>query len=479
MGAFWVHTDLSVLWHQCEFPHFTQCCCSWAFMSPAQSSLRHPPNPHFIFSWFSTCISHFHLLYFSFPPSWYFQRHIFQLCWPIVQYLLMPDSEIRSSWVGLVWGGGLWLITARSEEESPQNSVAGVSKKPCILLFLVELLCNVTDGQGPKNISVIHSCKPAPNQTKSSNADIVCIRYCKPNCNIFHCRIQRPQLFQTLVTRRLVGWQDQHHWQGVGDGGRRKGGSATSIRWATARPPRASLPAQRFPGCLSNILEVRVSQFVVLQVDILCRALHKEEEGHLMCAFPTGYGKSLPMLLLGLLMPEGRTPNLIWEHQQVLSPITGSTVIIVVPLHTIEAQLVLECERLNIPAMAGSKVSMKSLSWGSFHMAKLLQISPREFDAAMTRRPKLLVCSVEFLADSQVGGVDYPICQLSFFPGAQRDSQESSCTSWNSPHCLYWWSTGVKHLLLGLGPDQTIIRSSILPLAGPTSGAENITTTIF
>ena len=39
--------------------------------------------------------------------------------------------------------------------------------------------------------------------------------------------------------------------------------------------------------------------------------LHKEEEGHLMCAFPTGYGKSLLMLLLGLLMPEGRTPNLI------------------------------------------------------------------------------------------------------------------------------------------------------------------------
>ena len=54
-----------------------------------------------------------------------------------------------------------------------------------------------------------------------------------------------------------------------------------------------------------------MSQFVVLQVDILCKALHKEEEGHLMCAFPSGYGKSLPMLLLGLLMPEGRTPNLI------------------------------------------------------------------------------------------------------------------------------------------------------------------------
>ena len=88
-----------------------------------------------------------------------------------------------------------------------------------------------------------------------------------------------------------------------------------------------------------------MSQFVVLQVDILCRALHKEEEGHLLCAFPTGYGKSLPMLLLGLLMPEGRAQNL--------------KLVIVLP-----------------------------------------QISPTEFEAAMARRPKLLVCSVEFLADS-------------------------------------------------------------------------------
>ena len=58
------------------------------------------------------------------------------------------------------------------------------------------------------------------------------------------------------------------------------------------------------------------------------------------------------------------------------------------------------------------------------HKAKLTQISPREFEAAMASRPKLLVCSVEFLADSQVGGVDDPICQLFIFPrtGAQRGS---------------------------------------------------------
>ena len=59
--AYWVRTDLRSLWHQHWSSTFTQCCCSRAFMSSAQSSLRPPPNPHFVFSGFSTCISHFHL----------------------------------------------------------------------------------------------------------------------------------------------------------------------------------------------------------------------------------------------------------------------------------------------------------------------------------------------------------------------------------------------------------------------------------
>ena len=46
------------------------------------------------------------------------------------------------------------------------------------------------------------------------------------------------------------------------------------------------------------------------------------------------------------------------------------------------------------------------------YIAKLPQIMPKDFDAAMSSRPKLLVCSVEFLADLQVGGVHDPICQL-------------------------------------------------------------------
>ena len=59
--AYWVRTDLSSLWHQHWSSTFTQCSCSRAFMSSSQSSLRPPPNPHFVFSGFSTCISHFHL----------------------------------------------------------------------------------------------------------------------------------------------------------------------------------------------------------------------------------------------------------------------------------------------------------------------------------------------------------------------------------------------------------------------------------
>ena len=65
VGSYWVRTDLSSLWRQFEFPHFTQCCCSLAFMSPSQSSLRHPPNPHFVFLCISTCISQLHLYHIS------------------------------------------------------------------------------------------------------------------------------------------------------------------------------------------------------------------------------------------------------------------------------------------------------------------------------------------------------------------------------------------------------------------------------
>ena len=47
VGAYWVRTDLDLTWHQSWISTFTQCFCSGAFMSSAQSSLCPPPNPHF------------------------------------------------------------------------------------------------------------------------------------------------------------------------------------------------------------------------------------------------------------------------------------------------------------------------------------------------------------------------------------------------------------------------------------------------
>ena len=79
VGAYWVPPDLDLPWPQCRIPIFTQCCCSGAFMSSSQSELRPPPNPDFVISYFFTV---FLTLTFHISP----QRHIFQLCWPIVQW---------------------------------------------------------------------------------------------------------------------------------------------------------------------------------------------------------------------------------------------------------------------------------------------------------------------------------------------------------------------------------------------------------
>ena len=89
VGAYWVRTDLDLPWHQHRISTFTQCRSSGAFMSSAQYSLRPPPNPHFVISYFSNVFltSTFHIS---------LQRHIFQLCWPIVQWLYCFTAEIVS-----------------------------------------------------------------------------------------------------------------------------------------------------------------------------------------------------------------------------------------------------------------------------------------------------------------------------------------------------------------------------------------------
>ena len=41
-----------------------------------------------------------------------------------------------------------------------------------------------------------------------------------------------------------------------------------------------------------------------LQLDILQSALDQDDPNHILCALPTGFGKTMPMLLLGHLLPE-------------------------------------------------------------------------------------------------------------------------------------------------------------------------------
>ena len=45
---------------------------------------------------------------------------------------------------------------------------------------------------------------------------------------------------------------------------------------------------------------------LILQADIVRCAIDDDETCHIMGALPTGYGKSLPMLVTGLLMPPGK-----------------------------------------------------------------------------------------------------------------------------------------------------------------------------
>ena len=45
------------------------------------------------------------------------------------------------------------------------------------------------------------------------------------------------------------------------------------------------------------------------QADLVACAINDSETSHIMGALPTGYGKSLPMLVTGLLMPAGKCVN--------------------------------------------------------------------------------------------------------------------------------------------------------------------------
>ena len=96
------------------------------------------------------------------------------------------------------------------------------------------------------------------------------------------------------------------------------------------------------------------SQHGQFQADIIASAADKEDASHILSCLPTGYGKSLPMLLLSLFLPQGMTIDYTGQVQPTFT--AGSITVIVVPLTSIADQLKMECSRLGLSAVVGGEV---------------------------------------------------------------------------------------------------------------------------
>ena len=84
-------------------------------------------------------------------------------------------------------------------------------------------------------------------------------------------------------------------------------------------------------------------------------ALDADDRSHMMVALPTGYGKTMPMLLLGHLLPTGRN-HLELQKNRISFLLPGSITIVVTPTTTIGQQLVADCRKLGIDAVSSGGV---------------------------------------------------------------------------------------------------------------------------
>ena len=71
-----------------------------------------------------------------------------------------------------------------------------------------------------------------------------------------------------------------------------------------------SIPARHIP---------HKSQYGQFQADIIASAADDEDAFHILSCLPTGYGKSLPMLLLSLFLPQGTIDYWIYIQANQLS----------------------------------------------------------------------------------------------------------------------------------------------------------------
>ena len=103
---------------------------------------------------------------------------------------------------------------------------------------------------------------------------------------------------------------------------------------------------------------------LLIKADIIWAATDPDDRQHLLGAVPTGYGKSLPMLVAALLLPPGEPPvdksafndALLILTTTVDTFSTGSTTIIIPPLTVIERQLQEDCLKYGIEVLVGSQV---------------------------------------------------------------------------------------------------------------------------
>ena len=126
-------------------------------------------------------------------------------------------------------------------------------------------------------------------------------------------------------------------------------------------------------------------EFLFEQVDLISAMTNSEAKDHLLGALPTGYGKSLPMLVASLLLPPGTE----FENLHLLAVLkltfTGSTIVVICPLTTIAQQLMNDCSKYGINALAGH------------------QVKPEEFETTLkSNRPRMIIANVEFIASPEV-----------------------------------------------------------------------------
>ena len=140
------------------------------------------------------------------------------------------------------------------------------------------------------------------------------------------------------------------------------------------------------------------------QADVTAAVLSQDSH-HILSSVPTGWGKTLPMLLAALLMPPGDTiPYFFDDSLDHCTP--GSTTSILVPLTTIALQLKAECDKLGISALLSSEVLKMHVTpkdfcskKGSFHQ---VGHGPGDLERELLQRPTILIMSVEFLASNEV-----------------------------------------------------------------------------